>query len=73
MCWWASPIRKASRSLPRRLGTPIERCLAVEDSEPGLAAARTAVATTAALRGLAADITLTDLGRLADHLDAAEP
>lgn len=43
-------------------------CLVVEDSEPGLAAGRAAGAMTASLRGLEADVELTDLGQLADLL-----
>ncbi|MCC3761793.1 HAD-IA family hydrolase [Glycomyces sp. TRM65418] len=48
-----------------RLGVDPADCLVVEDSEPGLAAGRAAGATTASLRGLDADLILTDLGRLA--------
>src|SRR6266545_2489245 len=51
----------------RRLGVDPARCLVVEDSEPGLAAARAAGARTAALRGLAGDLRIRDLAHLA-HL-----
>jgi sugar-phosphatase len=44
---------------------PVERCLVVEDSEPGLEAGRRAGARTAALRGLSGDLTIVDLGLLA--------
>lgn len=47
------------------LDIPIERCLVVEDSEPGLTAGRRAGARTAALRGLAGDLAIADLGALA--------
>jgi sugar-phosphatase len=50
------------------LGVDPAACLVVEDSEPGLEAGRAAGAMTASLRGLDADIVLTDLGRLADLL-----
>jgi HAD superfamily hydrolase (TIGR01509 family) len=52
----------------RRLGVPIERCLVVEDSEPGLAAGRAAGATTAALRGLHGDLQVEGLSDLARRL-----
>jgi HAD superfamily hydrolase (TIGR01509 family) len=58
----------------QRLGVAPERCLVVEDSEPGLRAGRAAGAVTAALKGLDGDIRLTDLGELARLLsDAANP
>jgi HAD superfamily hydrolase (TIGR01509 family) len=47
------------------LGTAIERCLVVEDSEPGLQAGRLAGARTAAVRGLDGDLRLADPGALA--------
>jgi sugar-phosphatase len=53
------------------IGIPIERCLVVEDSEPGLEAGRRAGARTAALRGLAGDLTIVDLGPLARLLAGA--
>ena len=53
----------------KRLGVAPERCLVVEDSEPGLAAGRAAGAVTAALKGLDGDLKLTDLGQLARLLD----
>jgi sugar-phosphatase len=52
----------------KELGVEPANCLVVEDSEPGLAAGRAAGAMTASLRGLAADVRLTDLGQLADLL-----
>lgn len=55
------------REAARRLGVDADRCLVVEDSEPGLAAGRAAGAVTAALRGLAGDVRIHDLGQLA-HL-----
>jgi len=48
-----------------RLGVDTQRCLVVEDSEPGLAAGRAAGARTAALRGLAGDLRIDDLAQLA--------
>jgi sugar-phosphatase len=45
----------------RRVRVPPSQCLVVEDAEVGLAAARAAGTRTAALRGLAGDIQLTDL------------
>jgi sugar-phosphatase len=56
-----------------RLGVAPERCLVVEDSEPGLRAGRAAGAMTAALKGLDGDLKLKDLGELADLLSAAAP
>ncbi len=47
------------------VGIGIERCLVVEDSDPGLAAGRRAGARTAALRGLDGDLPIADLGELA--------
>lgn len=47
------------------LGVDPADCLVVEDSEPGLEAGRAAGAMTASLRGLDADVKLTDLGHLA--------
>ncbi|MET7282991.1 HAD-IA family hydrolase [Kribbella sp. NPDC005582] len=46
------------------LDVQIERCLVVEDTEVGLAAGRASGATTAGLKGIAADIRLPDLHRL---------
>ncbi|GAA1032727.1 sugar phosphatase [Virgisporangium ochraceum] len=54
-----------------RLGVAPERCLVVEDSEPGLRAGRAAGAMTAALKGLDGDLRLRDLGELAELLSAA--
>ncbi|MDN3239503.1 HAD-IA family hydrolase [Glycomyces tritici] len=52
----------------KALGADPAACLVVEDSEPGLAAGRAAGAMTASLRGLDADVRLTDLGHLAELL-----
>jgi sugar-phosphatase len=54
----------------RRLGVTIECCLVVEDSEPGLEAARAAGAMTAALRGLPGDLQIDGLSDLARRLAA---
>jgi mannitol-1-/sugar-/sorbitol-6-phosphatase len=51
-----------------RLGIDPTRCLVVEDAEPGLVAGRAAGARTAALKGLTGDLSLRDLGQLADLL-----
>ncbi|MGW1339795.1 HAD-IA family hydrolase [Kribbella sp. NPDC002412] len=53
------------------LGVPTEQCLVVEDAAVGLAAGRAAGAVTAGLKGLEADIRLTDLHQLADLLTTA--
>ena len=45
----------------RRLGVDPTRCLVVEDAEPGVRAGHAAGATVAALKGVAADLQLTDL------------
>ncbi|TCO44326.1 sugar-phosphatase [Kribbella antiqua] len=52
------------------LGVPPQHCLVVEDAEVGLAAGRAAGAVTAGLKGLQADIQLTDLHQLAELLSA---
>jgi HAD superfamily hydrolase (TIGR01509 family) len=52
----------------RRLGVLPQDCLVVEDSEPGIAAGHAAGMTVAAVRGLAADVPLRDLGELARAL-----
>lgn len=52
----------------RQLGVDAHRCLVVEDSAPGLAAARAAGAITAALRGFDGDVKLRDLNDLAELL-----
>ena len=52
----------------RQLGVDAHRCLVVEDSVPGLAAARAAGAMTAALRGFDGDVKLRDLNDLAELL-----
>jgi HAD superfamily hydrolase (TIGR01509 family) len=51
-----------------RLGVDPRDCLVVEDSAPGLEAGRRAGATTAALRGLPGDLSLSSLDQLADLL-----
>jgi HAD superfamily hydrolase (TIGR01509 family) len=51
-----------------RLGVDPRACLVVEDSPAGLEAGRRAGASTAALRGLAGDVSLTSLDQLADLL-----
>ena len=55
----------------QRLGVPIERCLVVEDSEPGADAGRQAGAVVAGLRGLPADVPVDDLAEVASLLPAA--
>lgn len=50
------------------LETPPSACLVVEDAEVGLQAGRAAGAITAGLKGLSADVELTDLHQLADLL-----
>jgi sugar-phosphatase len=47
------------------LGVDPAKCLVVEDAEAGIAAGRAAGARVAALKGLHADLDLTDLGELA--------
>ena len=54
------------------LETPPSACLVVEDAEVGLQAGRAAGAITAGLKGLSADVELTDLHQLADLLAARE-
>jgi sugar-phosphatase len=54
----------------QRLGVAIERCLVVEDSEPGLAAGRAAGAITAALRRLPGDLQIDGLTDLSHWLAA---
>jgi len=56
-----------------RLGVAIERCLVVDDSEPGLEAGRAAGAMTAALRGLAGDLQVDGLSDLARRLAGCAP
>jgi sugar-phosphatase len=48
-----------------RLGVPIDRCLVVEDSEPGIEAGRRAGALVAGLRSLPADISASGLAEIA--------
>jgi sugar-phosphatase len=54
-----------------RLGAPIDRCLVVEDAAPGVESGRRAGALTAGLRGVAGDVSVTDLAELARLLDDA--
>jgi mannitol-1-/sugar-/sorbitol-6-phosphatase len=54
-----------------RLGVDPARCLVVEDSAPGVAAGRAAGAAVAALKVLAGDIRIADLGQLVDRLTPA--
>ncbi|GAA1665345.1 HAD family hydrolase [Glycomyces endophyticus] len=63
------PDPEGYRKAADALGTGIADCLVVEDSEPGLAAGRAAGAMTAALRGLDGDVSVADLGELADLLE----
>jgi alpha-glucosidase len=65
------PDPEPYRLAAARLSVAPERCLVVEDSEPGLAAGRAAGAMTASLRGLAADLRLADLAQLAHLLARA--
>ncbi|TDD16493.1 HAD family hydrolase [Kribbella turkmenica] len=53
------------------LGVPPQQCLVVEDAAVGLAAGHAAGAVTAGLKGLPADIQLTDLHQLAELLTTA--
>ena len=54
----------------QRLGVEPRRCLVVEDSAPGLAAARAAGAMTAALRGFDGDVKLRTLDDLVELLQS---
>jgi HAD superfamily hydrolase (TIGR01509 family) len=56
-----------------RLGVPIERCLVVEDSLPGVEAGRRAGATVAGLRGVPADLPVADLAEVAALVADDEP
>jgi mannitol-1-/sugar-/sorbitol-6-phosphatase len=58
------PDPEGYRTAAELVGVPPERCLVVEDAEVGLAAARAAGARTAALRGLAGDVSITTLAEL---------
>jgi HAD superfamily hydrolase (TIGR01509 family) len=49
----------------RRLGVAPGECLVVEDSQPGIDAGRAAGMAVAALRGLPAEVPISDLGQLA--------
>ncbi|HVN10918.1 MAG TPA: HAD-IA family hydrolase [Kineosporiaceae bacterium] len=57
----------------RLLGVEPPRCLVVEDSEPGIAAGRSAGMRVASLRGLPGDLVLRDLRDLARLLAASGP
>ena len=52
------------------LGVPAQQCLVVEDTEVGLSAGRAAGALTAGLKGIPADIELTDLHELARRFES---
>jgi mannitol-1-/sugar-/sorbitol-6-phosphatase len=54
-----------------RLGVDPARCLVVEDAEPGVRAARAAGSRVAALKGVPADLPLTDLTDLTAALSRA--
>jgi sugar-phosphatase len=56
----------------RKLGADPRRCLVVEDAEAGVAAGRAAGAVVAGLRGVDADIPITDLHQLTVLLGQAE-
>jgi sugar-phosphatase len=56
----------------RKLGADPRRCLVVEDAEAGVAAGRAAGAVVAGLRGVEADIPITDLHQLAELLGQVE-
>jgi HAD superfamily hydrolase (TIGR01509 family) len=52
----------------KQLGVAPALCLVVEDSQPGIDAGHAAGATVVALRGLDADLRISDLAELAVHL-----
>ncbi|GIH76647.1 hypothetical protein Plo01_30760 [Planobispora longispora] len=54
------------------LGVAPAACLAVEDSDPGIAAGRAAGMPVAALRGLSGDLSIAHLGELAARLGARD-
>lgn len=54
-----------------RLGVDPARCLVVEDAAPGVAAGRAAGTQVAGLKGVAADLSIADLGALAGMLTAS--
>jgi HAD superfamily hydrolase (TIGR01509 family) len=56
----------------RKLGADPSRCLVVEDAEAGVAAGRAAGAVVAGLRGVDADIQITDLHQLTALLGQVE-
>jgi sugar-phosphatase len=55
----------------RLIGVAIERCLVVEDSDVGVAAGRAAGAFVVGVRGVAADLSVSHLGELSEHLRGA--
>jgi HAD superfamily hydrolase (TIGR01509 family) len=55
----------------RKLGADPQQCLVVEDAEAGVAAGRAAGAMVAGLRGVDADIQITDLHQLTELLGQA--
>lgn len=55
----------------RRLAVDPGRCLVVEDAEPGVTAGRAAGAMVAALKGIPADLQISNLYELAQLLDQA--
>ncbi len=66
------PDPEGYRTAAARLGVDPSRCLVVEDSAPGLTAGRAAGMSTAGLKGLRGDLSLTDLGQLAILLGRAD-
>ncbi|MGI5126365.1 HAD-IA family hydrolase [Pseudonocardia sp. CA-107938] len=52
----------------QRLGAPPDRCLVVEDSQPGIAAGQAAGCPVASLRGLPADLVLGSLHELVGRI-----
>lgn len=60
------------RSAAEQLGVECERCLVVEDSEPGVAAGRAAGAVVAALKGTPGDIRIDSLRRLVEAVGAQD-
>ena len=67
------PDPEGYRLAAPKLGVDPRRCLVVEDSEAGVRAGAAAGALVAALKGLRADLEVTDLGELADLLASAHP
>jgi HAD superfamily hydrolase (TIGR01509 family) len=67
------PDPEGYRLAAAKLGVDPRRCLVVEDSEAGVRAGAAAGALVAALKGLRADLEVTDLGELAHLLASAHP